>query len=627
VAPASGDYDFSQLTGQVGATQLVGSYPSAFTAPLGGSANYIQNGTTQQTGTSFNIDGSGTAALLNASIVNATTNYQINGTTILASLPVNGSLFVGDSVAASGNSNTFLGSQAGQNSFGGNSAGNTFVGAQAGQANTQGFSNVFVGSQAGKASTTGLQNTYVGAGVAPVNNSSRNTFVGKQAGLNATATSDTILIGYLAGVNITTGISNIDIGSPGGVGTENNTLRIGNQGTGLGQQNQAFIAGITSQTITTGNPVWVDANGKLGIGSGGSGVTSFNGRTGAVVSASNDYSFSQLSGTASVSQIPSLASLYIQNSTSQQTGTNFNVSGNGTVGGTLTGTTAVNTTGTYQISGATVLATGTSSVAVGNSASVAAQQDVFIGASAGNGTSTGSSSVYVGYQAGKAITNGSGNVAIGVSAGVALTSGSNNTYVGILAGQNANTNNNDIYIVNTGVAAENNTIRIGTQGTGNLQQNRTFIAGITGATSSGGINVLVNSSGQLGTTTSSRRYKDNITDMGSASSKLFQLRPVTFFYKPQFDDGSHLLQYGLIAEEVAKVFPDLVVYGEDGQPQTVRYHLLTPMLLNELQKQHAVAAAQEEVIKTQQKQIEDLQQRLTRLEAMMNQQMQAVSQK
>lgn len=62
---------------------------------------------------------------------------------------------------------------------------------------------------------------------------------------------------------------------------------------------------------------------------------------------------------------------------------------------------------------------------------------------------------------------------------------------------------------------------------------------------------LVNSNGQLGTRTSSRRFKDDITDMGTASSKLFHLRPVTFFYKPQYDDGSHLLQYGLIAEEVA----------------------------------------------------------------------------
>ena len=137
--------------------------------------------------------------------------------------------------------------------------------------------------------------------------------------------------------------------------------------------------------------------------------------------------------------------------------------------------------------------------------------------------------------------------------------------------------------------------------------------------------MYINTNGQLGTLTSSRRFKDNIQDMGTASSKLFQLRPVTFNYKPQFDDGSHLLQYGLIAEEVAKVYPDMVVYDKDGQPYTVRYQLLAPMLLNELQKQNAVVAAQQESLRTQQqgqiqtlqRQNEEIQQRLSRLETLL----------
>jgi hypothetical protein len=137
--------------------------------------------------------------------------------------------------------------------------------------------------------------------------------------------------------------------------------------------------------------------------------------------------------------------------------------------------------------------------------------------------------------------------------------------------------------------------------------------------------VYINTNGQLGTLTSSRRFKDNIQDMGTASSKLFQLRPVTFNYKPQFDDGSHLLQYGLIAEEVAKVYPDMVVYDKDGQPYTVRYQVLAPMLLSELQKQNAVVAAQQESLRTQQqgqiqtlqRQNEEIQQRLSRLETLL----------
>jgi hypothetical protein len=137
--------------------------------------------------------------------------------------------------------------------------------------------------------------------------------------------------------------------------------------------------------------------------------------------------------------------------------------------------------------------------------------------------------------------------------------------------------------------------------------------------------VYINTNKQLGTLTSSRRFKDNIQDMGTASSKLFQLRPVTFNYKPQFDDGSHLLQYGLIAEEVAKVYPDMVVYDKDGQPYTVRYQVLAPMLLSELQKQNAVVAAQQESLRTQQqgqiqtlqRQNEEIQQRLSRLETLL----------
>ena len=75
--------------------------------------------------------------------------------------------------------------------------------------------------------------------------------------------------------------------------------------------------------------------------------------------------------------------------------------------------------------------------------------------------------------------------------------------------------------------------------------------------------------------------------MGDSSSKLFQLRPVTFLYKPEYDDGSHALQYGLIAEEVAKIYPDMVGYDKDGQPNSVKYQSLAPMLLNEVQKQNA----------------------------------------
>jgi hypothetical protein len=145
----------------------------------------------------------------------------------------------------------------------------------------------------------------------------------------------------------------------------------------------------------------------------------------------------------------------------------------------------------------------------------------------------------------------------------------------------------NIVIGTRGQQGDYNTIRIGTQGNGAGQHNSTFIAGINGATSSGGIAVFVNSQGKLGTMTSALRFKEDVEDMADRSSGLMQLRPVTFRYKPPYDDGSGLLQYGLIAEEVAQVFPGLVQLDASGQPLAVRYHFLGAMLLNEVQKQRS----------------------------------------
>jgi hypothetical protein len=170
--------------------------------------------------------------------------------------------------------------------------------------------------------------------------------------------------------------------------------------------------------------------------------------------------------------------------------------------------------------------------------------------------------------------------------------------------------NNNIDIGNVGTSGDSAAIKIGTQGT----QTSAFIAGISGVTSSGGIEVFVNSSGQLGTANSSRRFKEEITDMGDTSSKLLQLRPVTFFYKPEYDDGSHLLQYGLIAEEVAKVYPEMVAYDHDGQILTVRYQMLAPMLLNEAQKQSARVERLEEQNRKLEEQNRKLEERLAALE-------------
>jgi len=154
------------------------------------------------------------------------------------------------------------------------------------------------------------------------------------------------------------------------------------------------------------------------------------------------------------------------------------------------------------------------------------------------------------------------------------------------AGVDYTTGSDNIAIGNNGDGNESGTIRIG-----DADQTRTFIAGITGVTD--GVSVLIDSAGQLGTVSSSRRYKEDIEEMAGASDGLLSLRPVTFRYKKAFVDDDKPIQYGLIAEEVAEIFPDLVVYNEDGEPETVKYHLLATLLLNEFQKLEQVTADQE----------------------------------
>jgi hypothetical protein len=129
--------------------------------------------------------------------------------------------------------------------------------------------------------------------------------------------------------------------------------------------------------------------------------------------------------------------------------------------------------------------------------------------------------------------------------------------------------------------------------------------------------VYINSNGQLGTLTSSLRFKEQVNDMADSTNALMKLLPVTFFYKPEYEKGPRTLQYGLIAEEVAKVYPELVAYDKDGQPYTVRYQYLSTMLLNEFQKQYRrteeqtkAVAWQQEKIESQQREIESLKQQL-----------------
>jgi hypothetical protein len=229
---------------------------------------------------------------------------------------------------------------------------------------------------------------------------------------------------------------------------------------------------------------------------------------------------------------------------------------------------------------------------------------------------TASSNTAVGYTALHGNSTGSNNTAIGNEALWQNTTGSNNIAIGSQAGLYV-TGSNNIHVGNAGASGDSGAIRIGISCPSSPScQTSAFIAGIYGVTTifSNAVPVMVDSNGNLGTISSSRRYKEDIQDMGDASGGLMRLRPVTFRYKKPFSDGSQPIQYGLIAEEVAEVYPDLVARSADGQIETVKYQVLGPMLLNELQKENITIAAQKEQIQAQQQQIQAQQQQIQSLE-------------
>ena len=190
-------------------------------------------------------------------------------------------------------------------------------------------------------------------------------------------------------------------------------------------------------------------------------------------------------------------------------------------------------------------------------------------------------------QAALTVNTGGGNTACG-NVALFFNTGSNNTALGNGAGANLTSGNNNIdigYIVG-GVAGESNTIRIG-----NSDINNTFISGISGTNSPGGVAVFCHSDGKLGVISSSVRFKEDIKPMGKASEAILALKPVSFRYKKEIDPQS-IPEFGLIAEEVEKVNPDLIIRDKKGKPYTVRYEQINAMLLNEFLKEHRRAQEQ-----------------------------------
>lgn len=216
--------------------------------------------------------------------------------------------------------------------------------------------------------------------------------------------------------------------------------------------------------------------------------------------------------------------------------------------------------------------------------------DLAIGRNSLKVLTTGNNNCFLGAESGRAKTTGDHDVGMGTYALYQLTTGADNVAVGYQAGKNYTSSESGNIVLGqvAGTTAESNVMRLGNDGSISPTTAATYIRGVSGVTVTGTA-VLCSTAGQLGTVASSERFKENIQEMGSSSDKIMNLRPVTFNFKDgkgPFGDtsGSKTKQYGLIAEEVDKVMPDLVVYDDEKLPFSVKYHDLPALLLNEIQK-------------------------------------------
>ena len=230
-----------------------------------------------------------------------------------------------------------------------------------------------------------------------------------------------------------------------------------------------------------------------------------------------------------------------------------------------------------------------------------------VGASALLNNATGSTNTATGISALFANTHGSFNTAIGDAALAANTDADRNTAVGALALNDSTGFRNTAIGFDAGhnVTTASNVICIGSNVDGANVSNSCFIGNIFGQTNVSGVAVFIDEIGKLGTLTSSLRFKDEIKTMDKASEALFALKPVTFRYKKEID-ALGTPQFGLVAEDVEKVNPDLVVRDREGKPYSVRYDAVNAMLLNEFLKEHRKVEEQNSKIQQQEATISEL---------------------
>ena len=379
------------------------SLPLTVADILAGSTNYIQNGTSQQGSSNFNISGNGTAGgTLTGNAVNSVTQYNIGGTRVL-STPGISNLFAGNASGnanSTGSSNAFFGASSGVQNTTGSS--NSFFGANAGSSNVGGGNNTFVGSTAGSGNGSGANNSYFGANSGQANTiGSNNTVIGANANVGAN--------------NLTYATA---IGSDAVVST-NNTVVLGRSVDTVRAPGNLQVDG----TLTANNFSIPASNltGTVAVGNGGTGMSS-SGIAGNYLRSNGSI---WESSAIAASDIPAGSPNYVQNGLGLQTSTNFNISGNGTAGGTLSGN-AVNSTTQYNIGGLRVLSnTGASNIFVGAGTGISGSANSFFGVGAGASNTTGTSNTMLGN--GADVT--AGNLSFATALGAGATVSNNNSVV------------------------------------------------------------------------------------------------------------------------------------------------------------------------------------------------------
>jgi len=548
---------------------------------------------------------------------------------------------------------------------------------------TNGQASTAVGNEALWVATAYPNDAFGSGSLTSLRSGSENVAVGANSLKFVTAGSGNVAVGNAAGNQFQGSESNnVDVANRGVEG-ESGVIRIGTPGT----QTAAYLAGVSVTTISGGSPVVVSSTGQLGVGSAPSGMTwlgayggtlttyvqndvvsssgtnyvciSSSGCTGDALTTTADWT--PMSPVVSASDTASTlverdASGDIAGKTLSADGNLVMTTANGTTAGAvlLNGDVVYAATAGFPSTGSqwfglnasattfSASATGTDNLGVGTSALLdvtsgganvalgtlalgdlqTGADNIAIGAESLQHDVSGGSNVAIGSQALVAGT-GSSNVAIGYQVLQTLTSGSSNIVLGDQAGSAyTSSETNNILIGNTGGTGDANVIRIGDA------QVAFYAAGVSGKSVTTGAEVYVAANGQLGTVNSSLRFKQDVHDMGDDSETLMSLRPVSFRYKPEYD-ASGSVRYGLIAEEVEQVDPNLVVYDSDGQLMTVKYDQVNALLLNEVQRQQhtieqqradlaaqqATVAAALTKIDAQQSTIASLAERLNRLEA------------